>query len=437
VDWSALWTVAVAIAVVDDAGHVCYRNQRWQEADPGEGFRVGTRYDAGSAPALGEGSEDGPLLDEVLAGGQAVSGPPLRTPDGRFVRRTEVCPLTLPDGHFLLVHKHDLTAEGEAGEILLRHAALLEAIGFAAAQFLSAQAWTASVQLALDRLADAAEMSRASLLVAERPLPLDKGLYFSRTSPWSSGGTTAAGAPGHPDIQLDALGLSPWLEAFARDEAVCFHEGEATAAEQRFLAERAIAALVVLPVRVDGVLWGLLLCECESRRDFNAVEVGALHAASRLVGATVAHRRAKEAIDHARKQEEQLRAQRETLLELQTPLIPLFDDILVVPLIGKLERERVARMLERLLQGVVAQRARTVLIDVTGVPQIEPDAAAALSGAAQAVGLLGARVMLTGINPAVACSLVAVDSDLRHLRTFATLESALLASMRSDRRRGR
>lgn len=436
-DWTALSAVAVPIAVVDDTGHVRYCNRRWREADPSDGFRVGARYDACSAPALGEGSEDRPLLDEVLGGDQAMSGPPLRTPDGRSVRRTEICPLTLTDGRFLLVHKHDVTAEGETAEIMLRHAALLEAIGFAATQFLSTQTWTASVELVLDRLADAADMSRAILFVAERPLPLDKDLYFSRTRGWSSGGTADAGSSEHGDIHLDALGLSHWLEALARDEAVWVHEGDATAAERRFLGARGIASLIALPVRVDGLLWGLLACVCENRREFSTVEFGALRAASGLVGAAVAHRRAKEAIDHAQKQEEQMHAQRQALLELQTPLIPLFDDILVVPLIGRMESERVARMLERLLQGVVAHRTRAVLIDVTGVPQIEPAAAVALSGAVKAVGLLGARVMITGINPEVARSLIDAGSDLQSLRTFGTLEGGLRAAMHSDHRRER
>lgn len=123
-----------------------------------------------------------------------------------------------------------------------------------------------------------------------------------------------------------------------------------------------------------------------------------------------------------------LAAQEETIRDLGTPLIPLEADILVAPLVGRIDRERAANLRERLLTGVVARRARAAILDVTGVPVIDAEVAAALVQAAQAVRLLGAEPILTGLRPELAAALVDLGLDLRGLATCGTLQDGLRAA---------
>ncbi|MGK3962491.1 PAS domain S-box protein [Sorangium sp. So ce118] len=133
-------------------------------------------------------------------------------------------------------------------------------------------------------------------------------------------------------------------------------------------------------------------------------------------------------------QEQMIHAQEATIRELSTPLIPLDAGILVMPLVGRLDRVRIEQLLERLLQGVVAQRATTVILDVTGVPMVDAEIADSLIRAAQAVKLLGAEVILTGVRPEVAQTMVGIGIDLRELVTLSSLQSGLHHALGRSRR---
>ncbi|XYI03909.1 PAS domain S-box protein [Sorangium sp. So ce1128] len=143
--------------------------------------------------------------------------------------------------------------------------------------------------------------------------------------------------------------------------------------------------------------------------------------------------------ERATLQEQMIHAQEATIRELSTPLIPLDAGILVMPLVGRLDRVRIEQLLERLLQGVVAQRAATVILDVTGVPMVDAEIADSLIRAAQAVKLLGAEVILTGVGPEVAQTMVSIGIDLQEIVTLSSLQSGLhhaLGRSRRDRRPG-
>ncbi|XXX80365.1 substrate-binding domain-containing protein [Sorangium sp. So ce134] len=111
--------------------------------------------------------------------------------------------------------------------------------------------------------------------------------------------------------------------------------------------------------------------------------------------------------------------------ELGCPLIPLLRGVLLVPLIGELDTGRAREVLERVVEGVNRHRARCVLLDVTGVPGLDAPAAHALEQIHRAAALLGARVILVGVRPEIAMSLVALDIDLGDLSTHQSLSSAL------------
>jgi ABC-type sugar transport system substrate-binding protein len=127
----------------------------------------------------------------------------------------------------------------------------------------------------------------------------------------------------------------------------------------------------------------------------------------------------------ARARDEIIRSQAAALRELSTPLIPLSDTVFVMPLIGAIDSSRAQQILETLLQGVAANRAATAILDITGVLVVDTQVANALVRAAQAVKLLGARVVLTGIRPEVAQTLVGLGVDLSGIVTLGTLQSGV------------
>jgi PAS domain S-box-containing protein len=126
-----------------------------------------------------------------------------------------------------------------------------------------------------------------------------------------------------------------------------------------------------------------------------------------------------------RLQDEALTAQATALAELSTPLIPISNDTVVLPLIGAVDAARVDRVLQTLLEGIATSRARVAIVDVTGVTRIDAAAAASLGQVAVAARLLGAAVVLTGIGPATARALVELDVDLRDVVLRGTLESGI------------
>jgi anti-anti-sigma factor len=131
--------------------------------------------------------------------------------------------------------------------------------------------------------------------------------------------------------------------------------------------------------------------------------------------------------ERLRLQDEVIRVQRDTLRELATPLIPLNDDVLLLPLVGSIDGERAEQIFQALLQGVAERRARRVVIDLTGIPSLDSEVAATLLRAAQGVRLIGAEVALTGISASLALTLVALDLPLDQIAVRDSLESALRA----------
>lgn len=135
-----------------------------------------------------------------------------------------------------------------------------------------------------------------------------------------------------------------------------------------------------------------------------------------------------EALAQARQQI--ILSQQAALRELSTPLIPLSDEVLLMPLIGMIDALRAQQILETLLQGMTDHRAKTVIMDITGVQIVDTHVANALIQAAQAVRLLGARVVLTGIRPEVAQTLVGLGVDLGTIVTYSSLQSGIANTLR-------
>jgi rsbT co-antagonist protein RsbR len=128
-------------------------------------------------------------------------------------------------------------------------------------------------------------------------------------------------------------------------------------------------------------------------------------------------------------QEEMIHVQEAALRALSTPLIPIARGVLVMPLVGDVDRSRVHQVLEALLEGVVRSRARVALLDVTGVQSAGPDVADGLLQAARATRLLGAQVVLTGVQPSLAQLLAGLGDGLSGIVVRGTLESGIAYAM--------
>jgi len=145
-----------------------------------------------------------------------------------------------------------------------------------------------------------------------------------------------------------------------------------------------------------------------------------------LCGVTMDITQQKEAeAARTRLHEEIIHTQERILAELSTPLIPLGDRTVVMPLIGLLDGARAERVTEALLHGVATSRARVAIVDITGVPSLDTRSADALIRAARGVRLLGAEVVLTGIRPEVAQALVGLGTDLQGIVTRNTLDAGI------------
>lgn len=126
-----------------------------------------------------------------------------------------------------------------------------------------------------------------------------------------------------------------------------------------------------------------------------------------------------------REAEALIKQHEEALRALSTPLIPINDRVLVMPLVGSLDARRAEQVIQTLLEGVAQRGASAVILDVTGVAVVDTHVADALVRAARAVGLVGARVILTGIRPEVAQTLVALGADLSGITTCGTLQAGI------------
>ncbi len=122
--------------------------------------------------------------------------------------------------------------------------------------------------------------------------------------------------------------------------------------------------------------------------------------------------------------------QRRAIQELSTPILQLWEGILVLPVIGFVDSARSQQMMERLLEEIVARQARQVIIDVTGVAVMDTQTADYFTKIFNSVRLLGAQCLLTGIRPAVAQTLVHIGVQLDQVTTRRNLQQGLQECLR-------
>jgi rsbT co-antagonist protein RsbR len=138
-----------------------------------------------------------------------------------------------------------------------------------------------------------------------------------------------------------------------------------------------------------------------------------------------ARRQATTARDKLAQQLAIIEQQRQVIQEMSVPLLPVGTRTLMMPLVGTLDDNRMRLVLEQALEGVQASRARWLILDVTGVAVIDSQVAQGLVQLVQALRLLGTRVVLVGIRPEVAQSLVAISFALDEVVVRSNLQSGV------------
>lgn len=133
---------------------------------------------------------------------------------------------------------------------------------------------------------------------------------------------------------------------------------------------------------------------------------------------------------HQRNREAIISRQQQEMLELSTPVVRLWNGILALPLIGTLDSVRTQIVMENLLQGIVETGAAVAILDITGVPTVDTLVAQHLLKTAAAARLMGAEVIISGIRPQTAQTIVHLGVDLQNVVTKATLADAFRLALR-------
>jgi rsbT co-antagonist protein RsbR len=135
---------------------------------------------------------------------------------------------------------------------------------------------------------------------------------------------------------------------------------------------------------------------------------------------------------YQRTREEIIARQQQELLELSTPVVRLWDNILALPLIGTLDSSRTQVVMQNLLEAIVATRSDFAIIDITGVPVVDTLVAQHLLKTVSAARLMGADCLISGIRPQIAQTIIHLGVDLTNVTTKATLADAFAVALKRN-----
>ena len=133
-----------------------------------------------------------------------------------------------------------------------------------------------------------------------------------------------------------------------------------------------------------------------------------------------------------KEQQKTIVKQQEDLLELSSPVTKVWDNILILPVIGTLDSQRTQIMMENLLEKIVETGCTYSILDITGVPTVDTQVANHLLKTVTSARLLGAECIISGISPAIAQTIVHLGIDLSAIRTKATLQDAMIFAMKQN-----
>lgn len=188
--------------------------------------------------------------------------------------------------------------------------------------------------------------------------------------------------------------------------------------------DEGLLACISTPIVVGGEIIGTL--DVHSKKDRYAFTQDHLQILSLLASqAATALENARLLEQVQRQSQEIIEAQRKALRELSTPIVPVSEEIIAMPLIGVIDTTRAQQVMEALLMAISRHQAEVVIIDITGVPVVDTGVANHILQTTRAANLLGSRVVLTGIAPEVAQTIVSLGVDLSGIVTRSNLQSGI------------
>jgi len=131
------------------------------------------------------------------------------------------------------------------------------------------------------------------------------------------------------------------------------------------------------------------------------------------------------AVGFVQERERVIREQQEAIRVLSTPVLQVRERLLILPIIGVIDPQRSRQLTEQLLRGIRTNRAKVVVIDITGVPVMDASVANHLVQTVEATRLLGATVIITGLSPEIAQTLVTIGVDLGKMNTVGDLQGGI------------
>ncbi|WP_437691364.1 STAS domain-containing protein [Sorangium sp. So ce176] len=296
-------------------------------------------------------------------------------------------------------------------------------------------------QSALAELGRTLRADRTSLFLLS-----EDGRRFLKTHEWC--------ADGVPSLLAERAAVSrdeyPWLvERLFRLE-VCDVPRVAdlpkeAASEKRAFTELGIASLVRMPAAYAGRLVGVV--GIDAVRSIRAWDKGVralLQVVGEMFAITLERMRAEESLRDVVEQQESLRAvieRQESAIEtLSTPIIQVWNSVLVLPLVGSIDRHRASEITEKLLRTIVETKSRYAIVEVTGVEQVDSTTAQHLISMLQTIELLGAQGVVAGVQPQVAQTASSLGIDLSSVQVHRDLQEALrwcIREIQADARQGK
>ncbi len=130
-------------------------------------------------------------------------------------------------------------------------------------------------------------------------------------------------------------------------------------------------------------------------------------------------------VSFVQERERIIRQQQEAIRELSTPVLQVRERLLILPIIGVIDPQRARQLTEQLLRGIRSNRAKVVVIDITGVPSVDSTVANHLVQTVDASRLMGATVIVTGLSSEIAQTLVTIGVDLTKMKTVGDLQGGI------------
>src|SRR3989440_7307064 len=199
---------------------------------------------------------------------------------------------------------------------------------------------------------------------------------------------------------------------------------EALEAYARNLSERIIPRgvetdeVVGIVLLLRDVLARSLFAKYRQNFDLLSRVLDAYEPAANRIAITVA-------VGFVQERERVIRQQQEAIRELSTPVLPVRERLLILPIIGIIDPQRARQLTEQLLHGIRVNRAKVVVMDITGVPAMDATVANHLVQTVEAARLFGATVIVTGLSPEIAQTPVNIGVDLGKMNTVGGMQGGI------------